>query len=83
MGTPHDVLFRAAFAEPRVALEWLRSVVPAAVAEILDWSTLAVAREETVGLKLSLHVADLAFEVMGVDGVLRVAIVVEHKSAAS
>ena len=83
MGTPHDVLFRAAFAEPRVALEWLRSVVPAAVAEILDWSTLAVAREETVGLKLSLHVADLAFEVKGVDGALRVAIVVEHKSAAS
>ena len=81
MGTPHDVLFRAAFAEPRVAAEWIRSVVPAAVAEILDWSTLAVARAETLGPKLSLHVADLAFEVVGVDGVLRVALVVEHKSA--
>jgi predicted transposase/invertase (TIGR01784 family) len=38
---PHDALFRAIFGELEHARGALRSVVPAAVAEALDWPTLA------------------------------------------
>jgi predicted transposase/invertase (TIGR01784 family) len=37
---PHDALFKAVFSHPEHALGALRAVVPAAMAEALDWSTL-------------------------------------------
>jgi predicted transposase YdaD len=40
--TPHDGLFKAVFSHPEHALGALRPVVPAAMAEALDWSTLAL-----------------------------------------
>jgi hypothetical protein len=40
--TPHDALFKAVFSHPEHARGALRSVVPAAMVEALDWSTLAL-----------------------------------------
>ena len=40
--TPHDGLFKAVFSHPEHARGALRAVVPAAMAEALDWSTLAL-----------------------------------------
>jgi hypothetical protein len=81
MATHHDALFRAAFAEPRVAAAWIRSVVPATVAQRIDWTTLAVASADTRGPRLSLHLADLVFEAQLLDGSGKVLFVLEHKSA--
>lgn len=39
---PHDALFKAVFSHPEHARGALRSVVPAAMAEALDWSTLTL-----------------------------------------
>jgi len=39
--TPHDALFSAVLGQPEHARGALRSVVPAAVAEALDWASLA------------------------------------------
>ncbi|MEY3161668.1 MAG: hypothetical protein RIT25_1659 [Planctomycetota bacterium] len=82
MATHHDALFRAAFAEPRVAAAWIRSVVPAAVASMVDWKTLAIARTETLGHHLRRSVADLVFEADLVDGLGRVQFPIEHKSGS-
>ena len=38
---PHDNLFRSVFGEPAEAAGLLRAHLPPAVAEGLDWSTLA------------------------------------------
>jgi predicted transposase/invertase (TIGR01784 family) len=39
--TPHDALFKAVLGDPEHARGVLRAVVPAAVAESIDWTTLA------------------------------------------
>ena len=39
-GNPHDALFKAVFAEPEHARGALQEVVPPAVVQALDWSTL-------------------------------------------
>ena len=80
MATHHDALFRAAFVEPRVAAGWIRSVVPAEVASLVDWTTLTIARTETLGPKLSRSLADLVFEADLINGLGRVQFPIEHKS---
>jgi hypothetical protein len=37
---PHDLLFKGVFGQPEHARGMLRSIVPAMLAETLDWSTL-------------------------------------------
>ena len=39
---PHDLMFKAAFGQPEHARGALRAIVPPALAEPLDWSTLAL-----------------------------------------
>jgi predicted transposase YdaD len=38
----HDALFKAVFGQPEHARGALQSVLPAAMAEAVDWSTLAL-----------------------------------------
>ncbi|MBL8748778.1 MAG: Rpn family recombination-promoting nuclease/putative transposase [Planctomycetes bacterium] len=45
MATPHDDLFRYLTGHVRHAAAWLRSVVPAAVGDTIDWSSLRPASE--------------------------------------
>lgn len=40
--TPHDALFKAVFGQPEHARGVLQSVLPAAIVEALDWSTLTL-----------------------------------------
>lgn len=46
MENPHDMLFRAVFADPTHAGPLLGRAVPAALSRFVDWSTLAAARAE-------------------------------------
>jgi len=39
---PHDLIFKAVFGQPEHARGTLRAIVPAALAEALDWSTLTL-----------------------------------------
>jgi len=38
----HDALFRATFSTPERAAELVRSILPAAVCGLIDWSSLRV-----------------------------------------
>src|SRR6266496_2828762 len=59
--TPHDSLFNAVFSQPEHARGALRSVMPSAVAEALDWQTLAVVPGSFVDPQLQWRHTDLLF----------------------
>ena len=40
MHDPHDVLFRFTFSHPRHAASVLRTILPPALADTIDWSSL-------------------------------------------
>jgi predicted transposase/invertase (TIGR01784 family) len=61
--TPHDALFRAVLGQPEHARGALRAVVPAAVAEALDWSTLARCPGSFIDPALNGRHTDLLFSV--------------------
>ncbi len=49
---PHDALVKTVFGKPEHARGMLRKVVPAALAETLDWSTLTLRPGSFVDLAL-------------------------------
>jgi predicted transposase/invertase (TIGR01784 family) len=59
--TPHDALFKVIFAHPEHARGMLRAVVPAALAEALDWSTLSLRPGSFVDAALSHRHTDLLY----------------------
>lgn len=59
--TPHDGLFKAVFSHPEHARGALFPVVPAAMAEALDWSTLALQPGSFVDPKLKALHTDLLY----------------------
>lgn len=59
--TPHDALFKAVFSYPEHARGALRPIVPVAMAEALDWSTLALQPGSFVDPDLNPSHADLLF----------------------
>jgi predicted transposase/invertase (TIGR01784 family) len=61
--SPHDALFKAVLGQPEHARGALRSVVPAAVAEALDWPTLACCAGSFIDPVLNGRHADLLFSV--------------------
>jgi len=61
--SPHDALFKAVFGQPEHARGALRSVVPVAVAEALDWPTLAHCSGSFIDPVLSGRHTDLLFSV--------------------
>lgn len=58
---PHDALFKAVFGQPEHARGALRAVVPAAMAEALDWPTLALQPGSFVDPELSPSHTDLLY----------------------
>jgi predicted transposase/invertase (TIGR01784 family) len=60
---PHDALFKAVLGKPEHARGALRSVVPAVLAEALDWSTLARSAGSFVDPVLRERHTDLLFSV--------------------
>jgi predicted transposase/invertase (TIGR01784 family) len=63
MSNPHDALFKAVFAKPEHARGALRAVLPAKMAEALDWSTLEPCAGSFVDPALRGHHTDLLFSV--------------------
>jgi predicted transposase/invertase (TIGR01784 family) len=58
---PHDALFKSVFGEPEHARGVLRSVVPSALGEVLDWSTLTLRPGSFVDEALRPRHTDLLF----------------------
>ena len=78
--TPHDSLFHFTFRWPHHARGWLRSVLPAAVAEAVDWDTLTQAPEKVHGQPLRLRVTDIVHQARLRANRARLAFVTDHKS---
>jgi predicted transposase/invertase (TIGR01784 family) len=80
MTNDHDSLFRHTFSQPEHAASLLRSLLPPAVADELDWSSLQIVPGSSVDEALQARHADLLFTVTlrGVPALLYV--LIEHKS---
>ena len=59
--TPHDSLFRAAFADPCRAAALLRHTLPRPFVEQLCWNDLEAMHGLFVDRRLDLHATDLLF----------------------
>jgi predicted transposase YdaD len=79
--SPHDALFRAVFGQLEHARGELRAIVPAALAEALDWSTLTLRPDSLVDSALSRQYTDLQYSVQWRDGdEVLVCFLFEHQS---
>jgi len=79
---PHDGLFKAVLGRPEHARGMLRAIVPAALAEALDWSTLALRPGSFVDSALSQQHTDLLYSATRRDGSeALVYLLFEHQSA--
>lgn len=65
---PHDAIFKAVLGKPEHARGVLRSVVPAALAEALDWSALTLQPGNFVDLALKEQFTDLLYSATWRDG---------------
>jgi len=63
MQRPHDKLFRSVFADPHEAASFLRLHLPPALAERLDWSSLALEETSFVDEALRESESDLLYTV--------------------
>ncbi|MBC7975864.1 MAG: Rpn family recombination-promoting nuclease/putative transposase, partial [Myxococcales bacterium] len=81
--SPHDALFKAVFGQPEHASGALRSIVPVAVAEALDWASLAPCAGSFVDPALSERHTDLLFSVAWrTGGEALVYLLFEHQSTS-
>ncbi|HRC59242.1 MAG TPA: Rpn family recombination-promoting nuclease/putative transposase, partial [Kofleriaceae bacterium] len=80
--TPHDALFKAVFGQPEHARGTLRAIVPPALAEMLDWRTLALRPGSFVDAALTHQHADLLYSATLRDGAAALLyFLFEHQSA--
>lgn len=63
MSTPHDRLFKSTFSQPEHAIELLRSLLPADIAQHLDFATLRVESGSFIDEKLRTRFSDLLFSI--------------------
>ncbi|HEX5050975.1 MAG TPA: Rpn family recombination-promoting nuclease/putative transposase, partial [Planctomycetota bacterium] len=76
----HDGLFQFVFGEPEQMAELLRACLPAAVADQIDWSTLARVPGSFVDEALKERRTDLLFSARMGDVTVLLYVVSEHKS---
>ena len=65
---PHDLIFKAVFGQPEHARGALRAILPAALAEALDWSTFTLQPGSFVDTALSQQHTDLLYAATWRDG---------------
>jgi len=82
MGSPHDRFFREVFARPEHAVGLFRSVLPRALVEAFDWSTLTACPATLLRGLRARHV-DLLFKVAIAGTSEWVYLLLEHKSRSS
>jgi predicted transposase YdaD len=80
--TPHDALVRYVFSQLDTAREQLRSVLPAALVELLDWSTLRLHDGHYVDADLAGAESDLLFGVSASGQQVLVYVLFEHQSTS-
>jgi predicted transposase/invertase (TIGR01784 family) len=68
ISNPHDLIFKAVFSQPEHARGVLRAIMPAALAEALDWPTLTLQPGSFVDVALSQQHTDLLYSTMWRDG---------------
>jgi predicted transposase/invertase (TIGR01784 family) len=81
--TPHDALFTAVLGQPEHAAGPLRSVIPPAIADVLDWPTLTAVPGSFVDAQLVSRRTDLLFTINwrgGGDALIY--LLYEHQSTA-
>jgi predicted transposase/invertase (TIGR01784 family) len=81
--TPHDALFKAGFEAPGHAAGLFREVLPAAIVEALDWSTIRRENGSFIDSNLAPRHSDLLFSVQlaGVpDAEVLLFLLLEHQS---
>jgi predicted transposase/invertase (TIGR01784 family) len=66
--TPHDALFKVVLGQPEHARGMLRAVIPAVLAEALDWSALALCPGSFVDATLTQQHTDLLYSTPWRDG---------------
>jgi predicted transposase YdaD len=77
----HDAMFRAVFGQLEHARGELRAIVPAVLAEALDWSTLTLRPDSLVDSALSRQYTDLQYSAKWRDGdEVLVCFLFEHQS---
>lgn len=78
---PHDRFFRHVFSQQETAADFLRSYLPPDIAELLDFSTLELAKDSFVDDELRQHFSDLLYQVQRFDAQpTYVYVLFEHKS---
>jgi predicted transposase/invertase (TIGR01784 family) len=81
ISNPHDLVFKAVFGQPEHARGMLRAIVPAALAEALDWSTLTLQPGSFVDAALTQQHTDLLYAATWRDGSeVLVYLLFEHQS---
>jgi predicted transposase/invertase (TIGR01784 family) len=82
ISNPHDLMFKAVFGQPEHARGALRAILPAALAEAVDWSTIALQPGSFVDAALTHQHTDLLYAATWRDGgEALVYILFEHQSA--
>jgi hypothetical protein len=80
--SPHDALFKSVFSSPEDAAAELASLLPPALAQRLDWSSLTVVPGSFVDETLASTVSDLLYEVRCSGEPLWIHLLFEHQSTA-
>jgi predicted transposase YdaD len=81
ISNPHDALFKSVFGQPEHARGALHTIVPAALAEALDWSTLVLQPGSFVDAALTHQHTDLLYAATWRDGrEVLVYLLFEHQS---
>ncbi len=77
---PHDGLFKLTFTDPETAAGELRSILPTAISDAIDWSTLRVEDGTLLAADLSERFADILYTVqLGQQGAW-IYVLFEHQS---
>ncbi|MEZ4442977.1 MAG: Rpn family recombination-promoting nuclease/putative transposase [Polyangiaceae bacterium] len=77
---PHDALFRRAFSDVKNATGELRHVLPSALVEEVDWSTLRALETSVLDAELRELCSDLVFSVEVGGSEVLLYVLVEHQS---
>jgi predicted transposase/invertase (TIGR01784 family) len=80
LDNPHDRFFRETFSRREVAEGFLRGYLPSAVADKIDWASLAIAKDSFIEKALRQHFSDLLYSVRHGAGEIKIYLLVEHKS---
>jgi predicted transposase YdaD len=79
---PHDGLVKITFSDPEAAAGELRSVLPAALSEAIDWTTLRVEEGTLLAPDLTERFADLLYSVRLAGHGAWIYVLFEHQSTA-